>query len=379
LFAIINGRIITGDEVLEDKCVIIEGSKILAIESSVPSGAEIIDAEGGFIAPGFIDIHIHGAGGYDIMDGSFESINAISTIIAKHGVTSFTPTTMTSAPYKIKAALREVRTAMGKGTSGATILGAHLEGPFLNEKAKGAHEGAYIQKPDIDSLIDLVEDDFSAIKRITVAPEVYGANDLIRFIIGHGITASIGHSEGTYDVVMDAIGKGASHSTHLYNAMRGFRHREPGVVGAIFDSRITTEIIADGIHVHFAAIRTALAIKGFDKIALVTDAMNACTMEDGRYTLGGQEVFVKNGEARLAGGTLAGSTLTMDAAIRNIMKNTPLNMLEAVSMATSVPARICKVNNTKGYIKKGYDADIVIFDADINIKKTFVAGNKLVW
>lgn len=173
---------------------------------------------------------------------------------------------------------------------------------------------------------------------------------------------------------MKGIGSGASHSTHLYNAMRGFSHREPGVVGAVFDSRITTEFIADGIHIHFAAIRAALAIKGCQNCALVTDAMKACCMQDGVYALGGQDVFVKDGAAQLADGTLAGSMLTLDIAVRNIMRNTSLNIMEAVSMATSVPARIIKINDTKGYLKPGYDADIIVFDPDINVMTTIVGG-----
>lgn len=369
-----NGRIITNDGIIEDKNVVIKGDKIFSITDKIPADSEVIDAEGNFISPGFIDIHIHGAGGYDTMDGTVDSINNISKIIAKRGVTSFVPTTMTVDAAKIKKSLKAVRTCMNEGTEGAAVLGTHLEGPFLNEKSKGAHDVRFIKKPDIDFFIDLVEDDFSVVKRVTIAPEIYGAIDFISFLVGHGITASIGHSDGSYDDVMRAIGSGASHSTHLYNAMRGFAHREPGVVGAIFDSRITTEFIADGIHIHFAAIRTALAVKGFQNCALITDAMSACCMEDGEYSLGGLNVFVKNGEARLAGGTLAGSTLTMDTAVRNIMRNTGLNIVEAVSMASSVPAKISKVDGHKGYIKHGYDADIIIFDGDINVKSTIIGG-----
>lgn len=374
LLAVKNGRIITCEGILENKCLIINQGKILEIMESIPSGVDIIDAEGNFISPGFIDIHIHGAGGYDTMDGNYDSLNIISKIIAKHGVTSFVPTTMTVGVDEIKKALCAIRTGMKKGTEGANILGAHLEGPFLSEKFKGAHDASFIRKPDVDFFIDLIEDDYPLIKRVTIAPEIYGAMEFIRFLVGQGINASIGHSSGNYDDIMGAIGCGASHSTHLYNAMSGFNHREPGVVGAIFDSRISTEFIADGIHVHFAAIRTALAAKGYQNCALISDAMKACCMEDGTYSLGGQEVFVNNGEARLAGGTLAGSTLTLDTAVRNIMKNTPLNIKEAVSMATAVPARICRVDSSKGYIKKGYDADIIIFDSDINIKTTIVGG-----
>jgi N-acetylglucosamine-6-phosphate deacetylase len=374
LLSIINGRIITDEDILEGKVVNIEEGRIHSITSDIPDNSNIIDAKGNFVSPGFIDIHIHGAGGCDTMDGTFDSINTISKLIAKKGVTSFVPTTMTVGADEIKKAVKNIRFCIENPTDGANVLGTHLEGPFLSENAKGAHDKNYIKSPDIDFFLNLIGDDYSIIKTITVAPETDGAFDFIRFIAGHGIIASIGHSNGSYDDIIKSIGWGAVHSTHLYNAMRGFSHREPGVVGAIFDSRITTEFIADGIHIHFAAIRTALAVKGYQNCALVTDAMKACCMEDGIYNLGGQEVFVKDGAARLLDGTLAGSTLTLDIAVRNIMKNTSLNIMEAVSMATSVPARILRVNDKKGYIKPGYDADIIIFDPDINVRTTIVGG-----
>ena len=374
MLSIVNGRIITGEEILEGKSLNIEDDKIQSITCGVPGNSTIIDAKGNFVSPGFIDIHIHGAGGSDTMDATFDSINTISKTIAQRGVTSFVPTTMSAHADDIKRAIKNIRFCMKNCTDGANVLGAHLEGPFLSEDAKGAHDINYLKSPDIDFFVSLVEDDFSIIKTITIAPEIYGAIDFIRFITGHGIIASIGHSYGSYDDIMKGIGSGASHSTHLYNAMRGFSHREPGVVGAIFDSRITTEFIADGIHIHFAAIRTALAVKGYQNCALVTDAMKACCMQDGVYALGGQDVFVADGAARLADGTLAGSMLTLDIAVRNIMRNTSLNIMEAVSMATSVPARIIKVNDTKGHLKPGYDADIIVFDPDINVMTTIVGG-----
>jgi len=374
LLVITNGRIIVDDKVLEGSNIIIKDDRILAITDEIPANAEVIDAGYNFVSPGFIDIHVHGAGGYDVMDGTFESINSISKTIAKHGVTSFIPTTMTMDQESIKKALRAIKICKSKGTEGANVLGAHLEGPFINEEFKGAHDERYIKSPDIDLFIELVENDFSLIRRVTIAPELNKASELIRFLVGHGITVSIGHSGGNYDEIRAAIGSGVCHSTHLYNAMKGFSHREPGVVGAIFDSRISTEIIADGIHVHFAAIRTALAKKGYRNCALVSDSMEAACMDDGTYSLGGRDVFVNNGEARLSNGTLAGSTLTLDTAVRNILKNTHYNIAEAVAMASAVPARICKADDTKGHIKPGYDADIIIFDPEVNIKTTIIGG-----
>lgn len=377
MLAVKNGRIITDEGIIEGKNIIIENGLISKIVDYLPALAEVVDARGNFVSPGFIDIHTHGAGGYDTMDGSMNSINSISRIIAKHGVTSFLPTTMTASSDDIRNAVRAVRECMDNGTDGASVLGAHLEGPFINEKAKGAQNGRYVRIPDADLFMDIIGNDFTAIKRATIAPEIENASDLIGFMVGQGITVSLGHTLGTYDDIMNGISKGISHSTHLYNAMEGFGHREPGVVGAIFDSRITTEFIADGIHIHFAAIRTAIAVKGYQNCALITDSMQACCMEDGIYSLGKRKVFVKEGAARLKNGTLAGSTLTMDTAVKNVLKNTSLNIIEAVYMASAVPARIAKVTDTKGRIKQGYDADIIIFDPDINVKTTIINGQIL--
>lgn len=377
MLVIKNGRIITEEGIIEGKNLVIEGRKISGIVDELPEAQEIIDAKGNFVSPGFVEIHIHGAGGCDTMDGTCEAINNVSKAISKHGTTSFVPTTVTLDSHSTSMAVNAARKCMEDGTDGAQVLGIHLEGPFINEKNKGAHDIKYIRKPDINLLMEMVDNDLAGIKIMTLAPELDGADELIKFLVGHGVVVSAGHSDGTYGNIMEGIGRGISHSTHLYNAMRGFNHREPGVVGAIFDSRITTEFIADGIHLHFAAIRTALTVKGYENCALITDAMQACCMEPGVYMLGGQQVYVKEGAARLENGTLAGSVLTMDRAVRNVLKNTSLNLPEAVAMASSVPARIIKVDDRKGKIMQGYDADVIIFDPDINILATIAGGKKI--
>lgn len=374
MFAITGGKVITGEEILQGKSVIIHEGKIADITSHIPGGIGTIDAEGCFVSPGFMDIHIHGIGGHDTMDGSYETIDSMSKHLASHGVTSFLPTTVTDDIEVTKKAVHSVKESMIKGVSGAKPLGVHLEGPFLSVNAKGAHNEVFLKEPSIDLLSYLCDGDFSTVKRITIAPELNNAEGFIKFIVGQGIIASLGHSDGTYEDTMRAIELGVTHSTHLYNAMKGFNHREPGVVGAIFDSRINTEIIADGIHVHFAAIRTAIAIKGYKSCALITDALRPCCLGDGVFNFGGLEVHVIKDEARLKNGKLAGSTLTLDKAVRNIIHNTNLCIPEAVSMASSVPARICNVDDAKGYIKAGYDADIAIFDKDINVQTTIIGG-----
>lgn len=359
---------------IENGSVLIENGKIKEINPSISEFEEVIDANGLYLAPGFIDVHIHGAGGHDTMDGTFEAINEISKVIVKHGTTSFTPTTMTVAIDDIKKSMKVIKEAKEKGTDGAIVLGAHLEGPFISPKAIGAQNPNYLIPPTLDNYKKMVGDAEDAVVSITIAPEVPGAKELIKELSQKGIVCSIGHTKATYEEAMEGIKCGCGHSTHLFNAMTPFAHREPGVVGAIFDSDITTETISDGIHVSYPSLRIAYNQKTPDKVLLVTDAMMACSMPDGMYALGGQDVVVKEGAARLLNGSLAGSILTLDKAVKNVYKNVGLPLYEAVKMASYNPAKHCKVEDRKGLIKEGYDADLVLFDEDINIKKVFVNG-----
>ena len=359
---------------IEKGSVLIENGKIKEINPSISEFEEVIDANGLYLAPGFIDVHIHGAGGHDTMDGTFEAINEISKVIVKHGTTSFTPTTMTVAIDDIKKSMKVIKEAKEKGTDGAIVLGAHLEGPFISPKAIGAQNPNYLIPPTLDNYKKMVGDAEDAVVSITIAPEVPGAKELIKELSQKGIVCSIGHTKATYEEAMEGIKCGCGHSTHLFNAMTPFAHREPGVVGAIFDSDITTETISDGIHVSYPSLRIAYNQKTPDKVLLVTDAMMACSMPDGMYALGGQDVVVKEGAARLLNGSLAGSILTLDKAVKNVYKNVGLPLYEAVKMASYNPAKHCKVEDRKGLIKEGYDADLVLFDEDINIKKVFVKG-----
>ena len=368
-----NTRIVTSNGVIEGSVEIKDGKILRIIKNKYPDG-DGIDAQGNFLAPGFIDMHIHGISGFDAMDKNYDSINSMSKALVKHGVTSFVPTTMTVDIESIKNSVENISNAMIKGVEGANVEGIHIEGPFISPDMVGAQDPKFVRKPTKKDFEYIAGPYVNNIKTITIAPEVDGAMEFIKYIESLGINASCGHTNGKYNDLVCGIEAGISHSTHLYNAMRGFHHREPGIVGGIFDSNITTEIIADGIHSHFAAVRCAYKIKGADKLALITDAMMACDMKDGNYTLGGQKVYVKDGAARLAAGQLAGSTLTLDKAVKNIINNCDADLINAVKMATSTPARILKIDNKKGYIKEGYDADMVIFDNNINIIKTFVGG-----
>jgi N-acetylglucosamine-6-phosphate deacetylase len=362
---------------IEKGSILIENGKIKEINPNNCNDKNILDANGLYVAPGFIDVHIHGAGGYDTMDGTSEAINTISKIIVKHGTTSFTPTTMTVSIEEIRKSLNVIKKLKETGTDGANILGVHLEGPFVSPKAIGAQNPKYILPPSISAYKDIVKDYEDIIVSITLAPEVDGAKELIKYASNAGVVCSLGHTSATYEEMIEGIKCGASHSTHLYNAMTPLNHRNPGAVGAVFDSNITTETISDGIHISYPALRIAYNQKGTDNVLLISDAMMACCMPNGEYSLGGQKVIVINEEARLENGALAGSVLTLDKAVKNVYKNSNIPLHEIVKMASFNGAKHCKVDDHKGQIKKGYDADLILFDEDINIKKVFVLGNEM--
>ena len=362
---------------IENGSILIENGKIKEINPITYFDENILDADGLYVSPGFIDVHIHGAGGFDTMDGTTDAINAISKTIVKHGTTSFTPTTMTVSIDAISKSMKVIKNLKEEGSEGAHVLGAHLEGPFISPEAIGAQNQNYILSPSISAYNEMVKDCGDAVVSITLAPEVDGANELIKYLSKKGIICSLGHTNATYEQAMEAIKCGACHSTHLYNAMTPLSHRAPGVVGAIFDSDITTETISDGIHISYPSLRIAYKQKSTDNVLLITDAMMACCMIDGDYSLGCQDVIVTNGAARLKNGSLAGSVLTLDKAVRNVYKNSDLPLHEIVKMASYNGAKHCKVDNHKGQIKEGYDADLILFDDEINIKKVFILGEEI--
>lgn len=359
---------------IEKGSLLIEGSIIKKINPSETNLQNTIDCKGLYVSPGFIDVHIHGAGGYDTMDGTFEAINEISKTICKYGTTSFTPTTMTMSASDILKSMLSIKKAKIEGTDGAIVLGAHLEGPFISPSAIGAQNPNYLISPSYENFELMTGDTIDAVISITMAPEVEGAKELASILSSKKIRCSMGHTKATYEQAIDGIKHGFCHSTHLFNAMTGFTHREPGVVGATFDSDITTETISDGIHISYPSLRVAYKQKGTDKTLLVTDAMCACGMPDGTYALGGQPVIVKNGAARLENGSLAGSILTLNKAIKNIYDNTDYPLYEIVKMASHNSAKYCRVDDRKGQIKENFDADLTIFDENIDIKMTIIGG-----
>ncbi|MCY6356527.1 N-acetylglucosamine-6-phosphate deacetylase [Clostridium sp. ZS2-4] len=372
--AIVNGKIITEDGILENSSILFENKikHIIDTDKLEEYGLEkIVDAKGKYVSPGFIDIHIHGSGGSDTMDGSIEDIVKISSTICENGVTTFLPTTMTMSRDEIYNALECVRECMKMKLNGAKVLGAHLEGPFINEKYKGAQNPEFIQKPNYD----FVQDYLDVIKIMTLAPEVDKNGEFIKMMKGYSdIVLSIGHTNATYEEAVDGIEKGITHATHLFNAMTPLHHRKPGVVGAVLGNDVNCEIIADTIHIHPGLFQLLVNVKGKDRLILITDSMRAGCMKCGEYDLGGQKVIVDETSARLEDGTLAGSILTLNAALKNMYKHTNLKIHELVKMASLNGARELKIDTLKGSLKKGKDADITIFDSEFNVCLTIVEG-----
>lgn len=332
---------------------------------------EIIDAENNFIAPGFINIHIHGCNNSDTMDANKISLQNICEFLPKTGVTSFLPTTMTMKISEIISALENIR-ANKNNLNGAKILGVNLEGPFISKKFHGAQNPENIIPADFN----FVEKFADIIKIITFAPEELENFYFVDKCREKNIICAIGHSAANYEIAKKFIEYGANHITHLFNAQTGFHHRNPGIVGAAFDTKSFVEIIADNIHVHPVAQKIAYKIKNRGEIILITDSFRACGIGEGISELGGQKVFVKKNIATLADGTIAASVATLNNVMKNFHENTGANIAEVVETVTKNPARELKIYNKIGSISVGKSADFVIFDENFNIKKVFIDGQQ---
>ncbi|ADD01529.1 N-acetylglucosamine-6-phosphate deacetylase [Thermoanaerobacter italicus Ab9] len=370
-----HGEIYTHDEIIYNGDLLISEGKILEIGKNLNTNdAEVIDLKGKKIVPGFIDIHIHGGVGHDTMDANYEALNAISVHLARHGVTSFCATTMTmDVPYILNA-LKNINETMKKGTAGAQILGTYVEGPFISKEHKGAQDEKYIIPPDKNLFDEFLEIAGGNIKVIALAPEKDPEGSFIEHVTKKGVKVSLGHTNATYEEMKNGVEHGATIAVHTYNGMKGLHHREPGALGEVFlDDRIYSEIIVDFIHTHPASVKLLIKIKGTDKVILISDAMSACGLGDGEYKLGGQKVFVKNGEARLESGSLAGSTLTLDKAVKNIT-SLGVPLFEACKMASLNPAKAIGVDDRKGIIEVGKDADIVVLNNDLTVYMTIIEG-----
>ena len=418
IHAIFNGRLVSGDKIIEG-CALLFSNTIIGIISRETLDAAwqngknwqgepltLTDACGNYVSPGFINLHIHGCAGADTMDAKEDTLAVMSRFLAQTGVTSFLPATMTCDMPVIYKALAEIRNKMtvitrrrdektgtvsgdimmeeeGTRLPGAKVLGAYLEGPFINSKYKGAQNEEFIIPADYACIKDFAD----VIKVVVLAPETLqipmllnGTDGLGKFIARckeHDIIISLGHSAAGYDEALQAIEAGASHITHLCNAMTGLHHREPGLVGAALDRSVTCELIADDLHVHPAVQRIIYRNKGAAELELITDSMRACGLPDGISELGGQTVYVQDGAVRLADGTLAGSVVTLNRAMANFRKNTGATVPEVVRMVTENQAQELGLFEKIGSLSPGAAADITEFDEDFTVIRTFVDGREV--
>lgn len=381
--AITGGAVVTADRVIENGVVLCADGRIefvgAANEAAPEAGARTLDAAGKFVLPGFIDTHFHGSGGDDVMAGGAEGIRRIARQLLKYGTTGFLATTIAARHEELLRATEATLAAEaedGDNPEAAAILGLHLEGPYINLKFKGAQPTWGIRDPDFDECRELLKLGNRRIKIMTIAPELPGSLEMIRMLTEAGVIASVGHSEADYDTALAAIDAGATRATHLYNAMSGVHHRQPGLAAAcLHEPGIQAELICDGVHVHPQMIGLAWRAKGRDGVTLVTDATSAQGVGDGTYTLGGFEIQVRGPLCTLMDGvTIAGSVLTMNGAVRNAMKFAGMSLIDAAHTASLAPAQACRVADRKGSIEVGKDADIAVLDADCAVACTIRAG-----
>ena len=372
--AIIGGKIILKDRIAEN-CALLFTDKIEGVVPAtlVPDGAEIIDAKGGYVAPGLIDMHIHGYLGKDVCDGEEESIRVISKGLLSNGVTGYLPTTMTEDMKTIRKALEVCRALKeeSKTWEGSEILGCHAEGPFISESKKGAQDAKYILRPDAA----FVKEYSDIIKTITLAPE----EDTEDFAAIREITrdtdvvVSMGHTSASYETAVAGVNAGVKHATHLFNAMTPLAHRAPGVVGAALNTDVSAEVIVDTFHVDASLYNMLWKLKG-RKLCFITDCLPAGGLPEGEYTLGGQKIIYRGIVCRLEDGTVAGSVLKLNKGVWNVYTNSDIPLYECVNCASLNVATVLGLEKVKGSLETGKDADIIITDSEFNIEKTIIKG-----
>jgi len=370
-----NGHIITPEKEIKDGVLLIEDGKIkwLGEQKELIRDGEWqeLDSKGKLISPGFIDLHIHGGGGAEVTDG-LAGLEKIKQHLVRHGTTSFLITLPALSREETLFCLEEG--VKSKNLPGANILGFHLEGPYLNPWVARAQRKAALRLPSWSEWQEIEEKFGKEIKIVTLAPEIPGVKELIAHLHGLGIVAAVGHSWASYEDIMEAVRQGLSYATHTFNAMKPFHHREPGLIGAILTcEKIYTEVIVDLVHLHPATINLMLKVKGWDKVILVTDAMRAAGMPEGEYLLTGEKVTVTAGAVRLPNGTLAGSVLTLNRAVANLVNmGFPLN--QTLRLATLNPAQVLGISHLKGSLEIGKDADLVIMSPELEVDTTVIAG-----
>ena len=376
------GRAFTPTTEINDAGILIREDTIEAIGPrsgmTLPAGAQEIRATDKTAIPGFVDVHIHGAGGHDVMEGTDAALRSITRKVSEYGTTSIVATTVTaSTDQTLRAAegiARYIAQQHETEETLAEVLGIHFEGPFISKERRGVHPSEWIQLPSAETLGRFFKAAAGNARILTIAPEVLGAAPCIDAAREAGLVVSMGHTDATYEQARAAMARGARSATHVYNAMRPFSHRDPGVIGAVLTSQeVNAELIADGVHVDEAAMKLLLLAKGAAHITLVSDGLSATGMPDGKYTLGGLEVTVSGGVCRNPEGTLAGSTLTLDRALRNIVA-LGVSLPDAVRMLTLNPASLLGIEFKKGSLRVGADADILLLDQGLHLAGVWARG-----
>lgn len=376
MLAINNVTIITPSRTIQRGTALIRFGQIEAVgdwtEIMVPSGAGMLDAEGLILTPGFIDLQFNGAFGYDLTNNP-ESIWRVAAQLPRYGVTSFLPTIISSPLSTVRLAQEIWHKGPPKGFKGAQALGLHVEGPFLNPAKRGAHDPANLRPPSVEDVANWSPE--TGVRLVTLAPELLAAMDVIATLTERGVVVGAGHSMASFDQTRNGVMAGIRYATHLFNAMSELHHRKPGVLGALLaDERVTIGLIPDGIHVHPALVKLVWHMTGDDRLNLVTDAMAGLGMGDGIYNMGGYKAMVSGRSAVLANGTLAGSLLSLDQGLRNLLNYTGCSQAEAVRTITTTPATLLGISNRKGQIAPGYDADVVLLTPAYQVVATVIEG-----
>src|ERR1700674_5576406 len=384
MLAFTAGRLFSPTGAVEHPLVLIEDGHVVEISArssrQVPAGVSVSDFGRSVIAPGYVDLHIHGSAGYDVMDDTAEALPAIEQLLARHGVTSYFPTTVTAPMETTLRALERLADAIKKrerqnadGKSRALPLGIHLEGPFISHARRGVHPPENLLAPTLALFEQFWQAARGRLRMMTIAPELEDATEVIAEATRRGVWVSLGHSDADFAAAERGIAAGARHATHTFNAMRPLHHRSLGILGAVLtDRRMSADIIADGVHLDPAIVKLFADAKGLEQTVLITDATSATGMPDGRYRLGSFEVDVHDGKC-MVDGKLAGSVLTMDLAVRNLARFAEWDLSQAVAAASQNPARVARIAN-KGVLAVGADADFVVLNSEGEVLRTFVGG-----
>ena len=377
MIALTAGRLYTPLQSVDQPLVLVEDGHIAEVSSretrEVPAGARLLDYKDAILAPGFVDIHIHGGAGHDVMEADSSALPAVESLIAKHGVTAYLPTTVTAPLDHTLAALDRIAAAVENRArkDRARPLGIHLEGPFISHARRGVHPPEHLLTPSLALFERFWQAARGQIKMMTIAPELDGAIEVVAEAARRGVCVSLGHSDADTKSTQAAVAAGARHATHAFNAMRPLDHREPGIVGEMLTNpQLTADIIVDGVHVDPAVVRLFLKAKGAERAVLITDATAATGMPDGTYRLGSFEVEVKNGKC-MAEGKLAGSLLTMDRAVSNVMRFADWTLQAALRLATLNPARVAGLRG-RGEIEPGCEADLVVLSSNGEVRATII-------